>query len=141
MLGHGLSSSGFFCFVNLVYEQFSSRSIFFIRGVITLAPILTLACFMLCAANIAAPPSINLVSEIFLIIAIVYYDWSIIVVFFLVSFLGAVFTIYFFSNSQHGKIFSLDCGFTSKEYIGYHALLLHLVPVNLAFLLLGYFMY
>jgi len=65
MVSHGISSSGLFCFVNILYERLGRRSIFMRKGIINLIPLFSLILFMLCSSNISAPPSINLLSEIF----------------------------------------------------------------------------
>jgi NADH-ubiquinone oxidoreductase chain 4 len=74
MIRHGLSSSGLFCIVNMYYERLGRRSFFINRGLILVLPVFSLIIFMLCAANISAPPSINLLSEIFLMGRIISFD-------------------------------------------------------------------
>jgi NADH-ubiquinone oxidoreductase chain 4 len=85
---------------------------------------------MLRAANIAAPPTINLASEIFLIMRILSYDTAIILVFPVGSFLGAVFTLFIFSYSQHGKSYFLFYSFSLRNYRELHSLASHVIPVN-----------
>jgi NADH-ubiquinone oxidoreductase chain 4 len=96
--------------------------------------------FFLCAANIAAPPTINLLSEIFLMGRILSYDYFMILVFPLGSFLGAVFTIYMFSYSQHGKIFYTNFSYPLINFREAHTLILHIVPVNFLVLKSEYFL-
>src|SRR3954467_8021017 len=105
ILRHGVSSSGLFCIVNIYYERTSSRSFFVNKGMLLLFPIFALFLFLLRAANIAAPPTINLISEIFLMVRILGFDKIMLLVFPLGSFLGAVFTLYIFSYSQHGQVY------------------------------------
>jgi len=62
---HGLSSSGLFCFVNILYERSGRRRMYVNKGVLTLAPIFSFFIFMLCCSNFSAPPRINFLSEIF----------------------------------------------------------------------------
>jgi NADH-ubiquinone oxidoreductase chain 4 len=106
MLGHGLASSGLFSIVNIYYERLRRRSFYINKGFIIILPIFTFLFFLLSVANIAAPPTINLLSEIILIVRILGYSYWIIIVFPLGSFLGAVFTLYIFSYSQHGKVYN-----------------------------------
>jgi len=73
MVAHGLCSSGLFCLINIFYERFSTRSIFLIKGISLILPSLTLLMFLLIIRNIAAPPTINLLSEILLIYRILDY--------------------------------------------------------------------
>jgi len=65
IISHGISSSGLFCIVNMYYERLGRRSFFLNKGLILVLPIFSMIIFMLCAANISAPPTINLLSEIF----------------------------------------------------------------------------
>jgi NADH-ubiquinone oxidoreductase chain 4 len=131
MISHGLSSSGLFCIVNIYYERLSSRSFYINRGLLLLFPSLTLIIFLLSASNIAAPPTINLISEIFLIVSIIGFNYFILLVFPLGSFLGAVFTIFIYSFSQHGKLFVSNLSFNLVNYRELHILILHLIPVYL----------
>lgn len=130
MVGHGLSSSGLFCMVNMYYERLGSRRFFVNKGLIILFPIFSLMIFMLCAANIAAPPTVNLFSELLLIMSIIKYSYIIFFVFPIGSFLGAVFTVFIFSYSQHGKMHFFNISYDLRNFREFHVLLLHLVPVN-----------
>lgn len=103
MVAHGLASSGLFCIVNIFYERTGRRRIFINRGLILVFPVITFFIFLLRAANIAAPPTINLISEIILISRILKFDTIMLLIFPLASYLGAVFTLFMFSFSQHGK--------------------------------------
>lgn len=134
MVAHGLSSSGLFCIVNLYYERTGSRRFFINKGLILRFPIFSLLLFMLCAANIAAPPTINLLSEIFLIARIISYDYLILLFFPLGSFLGAVFTIFIYSFSQHGSPYYSSYRFNHSNFREIHILVLHIIPVNLVIL-------
>lgn len=129
IVSHGLVSSGLFCSVNLFYERLRSRSLFMNKGLLNVVPIFCLLVFFLCCFNISAPPSINLISEIFLIISILGYNTLIILVFPLGSFIGAVFTFYIFSYSQHGKLFNILWGANEYFYAELHLLITHLFPV------------
>jgi len=140
LVSHGVSSSGLFCIVNIYYERLGRRRFFINRGLILILPIFSLMIFILCASNIAAPPTINLLSEIFLIGRIIRYDYFIMLVFPLGSFLGAVFTIFIFSYSQHGKIFYINFRFPLMNFREVHTLVLHIIPVNLLILKPDYFL-
>jgi NADH-ubiquinone oxidoreductase chain 4 len=74
IISHGLSSSGLFCIVNIYYERSRRRSLFINKGILGVLPIFSLILFMLCAANVSAPPTVNLLSEIGLIIRVLTYD-------------------------------------------------------------------
>lgn len=85
---------------------------------------------MLRAANIAAPPTINLLSEIILMISIIKIDYLIMLVFPLGSFLGAVFTLFIFSYSQHGTIYYSLIRRGRRRFREYHILVIHIFPLN-----------
>jgi len=131
ILGHGLSSSGLFCALNIYYERTGSRRFFINRGLIMILPAFSLAFFLLCGANIASPPSLNLLSEIYLIRRIVGFDKLILVIFPIGSFLGAVFTIFLFSYSQHGKVFYSVRNYWSPYLVELNSLILHIIPLNM----------
>nr|YP_009480517.1 NADH dehydrogenase subunit 4 [Cryptopygus terranovus]APC61724.1 NADH dehydrogenase subunit 4 [Cryptopygus terranovus] len=134
MIGHGISSSGLFCIVNMYYERLGSRSFYINKGLLLIFPIFSLSIFLLSAANIAAPPSINLFSEIFLMGSIMSFDTLMFLVFPVGSFLGAVFTIFMFSYSQHGKIYYLSYSLVGNNIRESHVLFMHIIPVNLIIL-------
>lgn len=141
IVAHGVASSGLFCLVNIYYERLGSRSLFLIKGLILLLPLFSLFGFMLCAANIAAPPTLNLFSEIFLIVSILKFNKIMLLLFPVASYLGAVFTLFIFSFSQHGKLnFGAYSYFTSgvREF---NLLFLHSMPVNILILKSDYFLF
>lgn len=130
IIAHGLSSSGLFCIVNIYYERTRRRRFFLNKGLISIYPIFSLIIFILRAANIAAPPSINLLSEIILIIRIIKIDYFIILVFPLGSFLGAVFTLFIFSYSQHGILYNRIISRGLRVFREFHLLIIHIIPLN-----------
>ena len=70
-MGHGLCSSGLFCLANMVYERIRSRSLLISKGLLNFMPRIGLWWFLLRAGNIAAPPTLNLLGEVSLIIRVV----------------------------------------------------------------------
>lgn len=67
IVAHGLASSGLFFIAARAYSVTSRRSLLVTRGLIVLAPAISLWWFLLRRANIAAPPSLNLFGEICLL--------------------------------------------------------------------------
>nr|APO08631.1 NADH dehydrogenase subunit 4 [Lucanus sp. BMNH 1425267] len=131
MVAHGLCSSGLFCLANISYERLGSRSFFLNKGLINLMPSMSLWWFLLCSSNMAAPPSLNLLGEIMLINSVV--SWSFMSMFFLalISFFSAAYSLFLYSYSQHGKIFSGMYNFSLGKVREYLLLLLHWLPLNL----------
>jgi len=130
IVSHGLSSSGLFCVVNIFYERSGRRSIFLNKGILLLFPAFSLIVFILCVANISAPPTLNLIGEIFLILSLLSFSKIIIVVFPLGSFLGAVFTLFIYSYTQHGKRVVVSYNYLGVRVNELHCLFLHIFPLN-----------
>lgn len=134
IIAHGLCSSGLFCLANISYERIGSRRLLINKGILNFIPRIALWWFLLCSSNIAAPPTLNLLGEIRLLNSLVSWSWVRIFSLALLSFFRAAYTLYLYSFSQHGKlfsgIFSFSTGF-SREYL---VLLLHWFPLNLLIL-------
>nr|YP_010192692.1 NADH dehydrogenase subunit 4 [Caerulea coeligena]QZP40846.1 NADH dehydrogenase subunit 4 [Caerulea coeligena] len=140
MIGHGLCSSGMFCLSNINYERINSRSLFLNKGMMNFMPSMSLWWFLLCVGNMAAPPSMNLMGEMTLIISLT--SWSKISMFMLmlISFFSAGYSLFLYSYTQHGKlnwgVMSFYTG-VSREYL---MLFLHWFPLNMLILKIDYFM-
>nr|ARH53956.1 NADH dehydrogenase subunit 4 [Nacerdes carniolica] len=134
MIAHGLCSSGLFCLANISYERVMSRSLYLNKGMINLLPNLSLWWFLLISSNMAAPPSLNLLSEIMLINSLLSWSFNTMILLMLISFFGAVYSLYLYSYSQHGKIFSGLYSFFVNNIREYLLLFLHWVPLNLLIL-------
>nr|AYR05306.1 NADH dehydrogenase subunit 4 [Coleoptera sp. ACP-2013] len=134
MLAHGLCSSGLFCLANLSYERTHSRSIYLNKGFMNLMPSLSLWWFLLCSSNMSAPPSLNLMGELLLINSIsLYSKYSMFFLFFLV-FYSAVYSLFLYSYTQHGKYYSGVYSFYQVNTREYLLLFLHWVPLNVLIL-------
>nr|AYW52176.1 NADH dehydrogenase subunit 4 [Anthicidae sp. 1 ACP-2013] len=134
MIAHGLCSSGLFCLANIGYERILSRSLYLNKGMINILPSLSLWWFMFVSSNMAAPPSLNLAGEIMLINSVLAYDSFNILVLSLLSFFSAVYSLYLYSFSQHGMIYSGLYSFYSGSVREYLLLMLHWLPLNLLIL-------
>jgi NADH-ubiquinone oxidoreductase chain 4 len=133
-VAHGLCSSGLFCLANITYERLGSRSLLINKGLINLIPSLSLWWFLLSAANMAAPPTLNLLGEVSLLNSLVAWSWVRIVMLMLVSFFSAAYTLYLYSYSQHG-ILNLGGYARAGGYVReYLVLALHWLPLNLLIL-------
>nr|YP_010894958.1 NADH dehydrogenase subunit 4 [Phortica hani]WJW73471.1 NADH dehydrogenase subunit 4 [Phortica hani] len=131
MIAHGLCSSGLFCLANISYERLGSRSLLINKGLLNFMPAMTLWWFLLSSANMAAPPTLNLLGEISLLNSIVSWSWLSMISLSLLSFFSAAYTLYLYSFSQHGKIFSGVYSFSGGKIREYLLLLLHWLPLNL----------
>nr|ARQ82469.1 NADH dehydrogenase subunit 4 [Tubuca arcuata] len=134
MVGHGLCSSGLFCLANMVYERVGSRSLLISKGLLSFMPSMGLWWFLLSVSNMAAPPSLNLLGEINLIISLI--SWSKLSMWGLafLSFFSASYTLYMYSLSQHGSFFTGLYSCSSGKVREYFVLFLHWFPLNMLIL-------
>nr|YP_010999302.1 NADH dehydrogenase subunit 4 [Cricotopus trifasciatus]WPM93148.1 NADH dehydrogenase subunit 4 [Cricotopus trifasciatus] len=134
MIAHGLCSSGLFSLANMTYERVSSRSLMINKGLLNFMPSLSLWWFLLCSGNMAAPPTLNLLGEISLINSIVSWSFYSIIFLSLLSFFGAAYSLFLYSYSQQGKIYSALYSFSMNYNREFLILFLHWFPLNLLIL-------
>lgn len=134
IIAHGLCSSGLFCLSNISYERTGSRIFLVNKGILNFIPRLSLWWFLLCSGNIAAPPTLNLLGEIGLLNRLI--SWSLLIILFLsiLSFFSAAYSLYLYSLTQHGKIYSSIYSFSIVYIREYLLLFLHWVPLNILIL-------
>jgi len=131
MIAHGLCSSGLFFLVGMVYERRGSRRLSINKGLINLIPSIRLWWFLLLAANIAAPPTINLLGEVRIISGLISWRSFIIFPLLVLTFFRGAYSIYLFSLSQHGKCLLRGQGFFNNSIIDILVVFLHWGPLNL----------
>nr|AMA06632.1 NADH dehydrogenase subunit 4 [Cryptolaemus montrouzieri]AMA06687.1 NADH dehydrogenase subunit 4 [Cryptolaemus montrouzieri]AMA06698.1 NADH dehydrogenase subunit 4 [Cryptolaemus montrouzieri] len=139
MIGHGLCSSGLFVLVNLNYERLLSRNLYLNKGMINIAPSLSLWWFLLVSSNMAAPPSLNLLGEILLMTSLVNFSWMMIYLLIFLAFFSAVYSLYLYAYSQHGSNYMGIMSFLNVNFREYLILFLHWIPLNLMILNSSYF--
>nr|URW97660.1 NADH dehydrogenase subunit 4 [Songthela sp.] len=103
MLGHGVCSSSLFYLVNLFYERLYSRSMVVLKSMMLLFPSLSFWWFLFSSINMSAPPSLNLISEVLFMMGLLSWGHYLILGLALVSFFCAMFSIFMFSCTHHGK--------------------------------------
>lgn len=131
IIAHGLCSSGLFCLANVSYERLGRRRLLINKGLLNFIPVIALWWFLLSSANIAAPPTLNLLGEISLLNRIVSWSWISMIILSFLSFFRAAYTLYLYSFSQHGKIFSRVYSFRGGKIREYLLIILHWLPLNL----------
>nr|AUO29142.1 NADH dehydrogenase subunit 4 [Platorchestia parapacifica] len=135
MVAHGLCSSGLFCLANIVYERTNSRSMNLNKGLLNILPVFSMWWFLLIVCNMAGPPSLNLVSEIMLLISIINWNKFSIVILFFLGFFSAAYSLYLYSLSQHGVFVKNKSKFSGGLVFEYFVLFLHWVPLNILILM------
>nr|YP_009731826.1 NADH dehydrogenase subunit 4 [Macrophthalmus pacificus]QHR85464.1 NADH dehydrogenase subunit 4 [Macrophthalmus pacificus] len=134
MVGHGLCSSGLFCLANMMYERVGSRSLLISKGMLNLLPSMGLWWFLLSVGNMAAPPTLNLVGEISLIISLVSWSGLSMLGLMFISFFSASYTLYMYSLSQHGIFYNGLYSCSSGKVREYLVLFFHWFPLNVLIL-------
>nr|AXI98566.1 NADH dehydrogenase subunit 4 [Pseudoniphargus elongatus] len=135
MLAHGLCSSGLFCLANMVYERTFSRSMLLSKGMLNLMPTLSMFWFFLVMANMAAPPSINLLSELILIVSIISWSSYMVVVLALMSFFSGAYSLFMYSLSQHGSYILSNMSIKPTMMMEYIIIFMHWAPLNILILI------
>nr|YP_010409839.1 NADH dehydrogenase subunit 4 [Saguinus midas]URH14711.1 NADH dehydrogenase subunit 4 [Saguinus midas] len=104
MVAHGLTSSLLFCLANSNYERIHSRAMMFTRGLQALFPLLALWWLLANLANLALPPTINLMGELLTILA--SFSWSNFTIMFTGSnmLITALYSLHMLTSTQRGPL-------------------------------------
>nr|YP_009470519.1 NADH dehydrogenase subunit 4 [Centruroides vittatus]AVF96947.1 NADH dehydrogenase subunit 4 [Centruroides vittatus] len=140
MISHGLCSSALFCLVTMFYDRTHTRSMLLTRGMLSLFPSLILWWFLMSANNMAAPPSMNLFSEISLMISVLAWTPFTLIPIMLISFLSATYCILLFSTPSHGTPweYTTQPSLFTRDFL---SLFLHWLPLNILIIKMDLMMY
>lgn len=100
---HGLSSPGIFYAANYFYYRSGSRNILLNSGNVQFRPLILTFWFLLCIANMRAPPSRNLIAELFTISSLANNSFCIILQLGLLVILRGAYTLLLYSSSSQGQ--------------------------------------
>ena len=103
LIAHGIVSSGLFAAANLIYEYTNTRNLLITKRVITYLPIFTIMWFLLCMCNIGAPPSLNILSEIFRVMSLINFCSNIFIPLSLILIFAVVFNLILYASRQHAQ--------------------------------------
>ena len=129
IIAHGLVSSGLFCLANITYELTGTRSIALTKGLCNMLPLISLLWFLLICANIAAPPSINLLREILLIIGSISQNIYLFLPVGFLRFITAAYSLYLYSSINHGWPLSVNYTNITIKPAYILLIILHITPV------------
>nr|ACJ05540.1 NADH dehydrogenase subunit 4 [Microcebus murinus] len=103
MIAHGLTSSLLFCLANSNYERIHSRTMLLARGLQAFLPLMATWWLLASLTNLALPPFINLIGELFVIMA--SFSWSNVTVAMtgLNMLITALYSLYMLTMTQRGK--------------------------------------
>nr|ARH02725.1 NADH dehydrogenase subunit 4 [Aonyx cinereus] len=131
MIAHGLTSSLLFCLANSNYERIHSRTMILARGLQMLLPLMATWWLLASLANLALPPTINLMGELFVVMA--SFSWSNITIILMginIT-ITALYSLYMLITTQRGKfthhIKNIKPSFTRENSL----MVLHLLPLLL----------
>nr|ADM26295.1 NADH dehydrogenase subunit 4 [Shinisaurus crocodilurus] len=131
MIAHGLTSSMLFCLANTNYERTQSRTLLLARGLHLILPMMTFWWLFANLTNMATPPSINLMGELFIISSLFNWSTTTIILTGTGTLLTATYSLYVFLSTQQGKL-TTHLSPTPPTHTREHLLmLLHLAPLLL----------
>jgi NADH-ubiquinone oxidoreductase chain 4 len=134
IISHGFCSSALFALANITYEKTHTRRLMLTKGILLLMPRISLWWFLFCVINIAAPPRINLLGEIIIFPSTIFRSVYFVFPLGLISFIAALYRIYLYTASQHGRSPKYTRPFSSLKSIAFLLLLIHWIPVNIIIL-------
>nr|ABG74048.1 NADH dehydrogenase subunit 4 [Lepilemur microdon] len=103
MIAHGLTSSMLFCLANSNYERIHSRTMLLARGLQSLLPLMSTWWLLASLTNLALPPSINLIGELFITMATFSWSNMTIIMTGLNMLITATYSLYMLTMTQRGK--------------------------------------
>lgn len=131
IIAHGLTSSILFCLANSNYERIHSRTIILARGLQTFLPLIATWWLLASLTNLALPPTINLIGELFVVIST--FSWSNITIILmgLNIVITALYSLYILITTQRGK-YTYHINNISPSFTRENALIsLHILPLLL----------
>nr|YP_009414165.1 NADH dehydrogenase subunit 4 [Podomys floridanus]ASN66871.1 NADH dehydrogenase subunit 4 [Podomys floridanus]UZH93660.1 NADH dehydrogenase subunit 4 [Podomys floridanus] len=131
MIAHGLTSSLLFCLANTNYERIHSRTMIMTRGLQTIFPLMATWWILASLANLAIPPSINLIGE--LMITVSLFSWSSPSILILGSniLITSIYSMYMIITTQRGKLTSHMINLQPSHTRELTLMALHIMPLML----------
>nr|APC60942.1 NADH dehydrogenase subunit 4 [Makalata didelphoides] len=131
MIAHGMTSSLLFCLANTNYERTHSRTLLLARGLQMLFPLMALWWVIASLANLALPPTINLIGELLIIMSAFSWSHLTIILTGLNILITALYSLFMLISTQRGKlpyhIHSMTPTFTRENIL----MTLHIIPLLL----------
>nr|AEP20957.1 NADH dehydrogenase subunit 4 [Bos javanicus] len=131
MIAHGLTSSMLFCLANSNYERIHSRTMILARGLQTLLPLMATWWLLASLTNLALPPTINLIGELFVVMSTFSWSNTTIILMGVNMVITALYSLYMLIMTQRGKhthhINNIPPSFTRENAL----MSLHMLPLLL----------
>nr|YP_009327651.1 NADH dehydrogenase subunit 4 [Zosterops poliogastrus]APA38616.1 NADH dehydrogenase subunit 4 [Zosterops poliogastrus] len=131
MISHGLTSSMLFCLANTNYERTHSRILLLTRGMQPLLPLMAIWWLLANLTNMALPPTINLMAELTIMIAL--FNWSAFTIILTGTaiLLTASYTLYMLMMTQRGPLPSHITSIQNSSTREHLLMALHMIPMIL----------
>nr|YP_010463780.1 NADH dehydrogenase subunit 4 [Spelaeomysis bottazzii]UUL70729.1 NADH dehydrogenase subunit 4 [Spelaeomysis bottazzii] len=131
MLAHGFCSSALFCLATIPYFQTSSRKIIINKGLTSLIPSMSLWWFLFCFINMAAPPSLNFISEVLFFISLTMWSKWTLIFLSLICLFGCLYNIMLYLKTQHNTKNSSIYPIFNNNHLFNLVMYLHIYPIIL----------
>nr|YP_009305768.1 NADH dehydrogenase subunit 4 [Heteralocha acutirostris]ANT45584.1 NADH dehydrogenase subunit 4 [Heteralocha acutirostris] len=134
MIAHGLTSSMLFCLANTNYERTHSRILLLTRGLQPILPLMAIWWLLANLTNMAIPPTINLMAELTIVIAL--FNWSALTIIMTGAaiLLTASYTLYMLMMTQRGTLPSHITSMQNSSTREHLLMALHMIPMGLLIL-------
>nr|YP_009865430.1 NADH dehydrogenase subunit 4 [Rattus korinchi]QKE47703.1 NADH dehydrogenase subunit 4 [Rattus korinchi] len=131
MIAHGLTSSLLFCLANTNYERIHSRTMIMARGLQMVFPLMATWWLLASLANLALPPLINLMGELFIIMAT--FSWSNPSITLMAAniIITGMYSMYMIITTQRGKLTSHMNNLQPSQTRELTLMALHIIPLML----------
>nr|YP_010029129.1 NADH dehydrogenase subunit 4 [Dephomys defua]QOU10024.1 NADH dehydrogenase subunit 4 [Dephomys defua] len=131
MIAHGLTSSLLFCLANTNYERIHSRTMIMARGLQMVFPLMATLWLTASLANLALPPTINLIGELSITVSL--FSWSnlSIILVGINIIITALYSIYMIITTQRGKLTNHINNLQPSHTRELSLMTLHIIPLIL----------
>nr|YP_010985582.1 NADH dehydrogenase subunit 4 [Chiromyscus langbianis]WOK81854.1 NADH dehydrogenase subunit 4 [Chiromyscus langbianis] len=131
MIAHGLTSSLLFCLANTNYERIHSRTMIMARGLQMIFPLMATWWLMASLANLALPPLINLVGELFIVMSMFSWSNPSIILMAINIVITGMYTMYMIITTQRGKLTNHMNNLQPSHTRELTLMALHIIPLIL----------
>nr|AOR87104.1 NADH dehydrogenase subunit 4 [Streptosyllis sp. THS1] len=137
MIAHGLCSSCLFMLSNFNYDFSKTRSINLMKSIMNIFPMLSFWWVFSSLFNMAAPPSINLMSEIIMFWSIINQNFFFMFIMMSISFISCMYSLSMFSLTHHGQQLKIQNVLITPDFRMSVSSFFHMFPI-LGLILLFY---
>nr|YP_009870302.1 NADH dehydrogenase subunit 4 [Mus baoulei]QKJ82454.1 NADH dehydrogenase subunit 4 [Mus baoulei] len=131
MIAHGLTSSLLFCLANTNYERIHSRTMIMARGLQTIFPLMATWWLIASLANLALPPTINLMGELFITMSLYFWSNPSIILMGINIIITGMYSMYMIITTQRGKLTNHMINLQPSHTRELTLMALHIIPLIL----------